>query len=469
MSALFISKKECEMRSAVKKTLRAAGVKEKDRLIVAVSGGVDSIVLLHVLRGLAEEMAIELIVCHVDHRMRDESAHDAEYVAEMCHKWNITCRTECVDVWARVRTTGESPEEAARNLRYDVFYRLSEELGGAKIVLAHHRDDQAETVLLHLLRGTGTCGLGGIRRVRGRLLRPFLMFAKSELEAYAAEYGLVPCVDMTNYDTKYLRNRIRHQLLPELESYQPQVRRMLCRLAQLSQEEEDFMEAATDGYWERIMQVGDEGCAVDREAFRQTPLAIQRRLVRRAVQTVLDREGGLSFAHSERLRQMITDGRTGTVCPLSERGILRCAYDRAVFEVQERIKMQGIAERCLAIGEENAVEECHTTIRVEIKDTLDGTENVVFDADLAVLPLHIRSRRAGDVIATRGKAGKKKLKKELIDCKIAISERDMIPLVCDANDTILWVVGVRTANIAQVNAQTKQYLCLKSKKEIVLP
>lgn len=468
MSALFISKKECEMRSAVKKTLQSAEVKAGDHIIVAVSGGIDSLVLLDLLRSIADEIGIMIVVCHVDHQMRAESVQDAKYVSDLCERWQIKCHTERVDVWARVQRTGESPEEAARNLRYEVFGRLSQELGGAKIVLAHHQDDQAETVLLHLLRGTGLRGLGGMRLFQKILLRPLLPFKKRELEEYAAIHGLTPCEDITNYDTKYLRNRIRHQLLPELELYQPQIRRMLCRLATVAQDDEDYLETEAESYWNRIVSFSEGRCEVKRDAFCDIPMAMQRRIVRRAVETVLGCEGGLSFAHSERLRLMIAEGHVGTVCPLKEKGILRCDYEKAIFSCQSEKPCERLTPRQLMLGETRILDEVGIRIRADIKEVPDPQYEVWFDADKVSFPIHVRSRRAGDVIATRGKRGKKKLKKELIDCKIAVLERDKIPLVCDANDTILWVIGVRTANVAQVNSDTKQYLCLKCEKEIVL-
>lgn len=452
------------MRSAVKETLQKANVKVGDRLIVAVSGGVDSLVLLHLLRDIADEMTLELTVCHVDHQMREASASDARKVEDLCRKWRIVCRTRRVDVWERVRMTGQSPEEAARDLRYGVLYCLSEELGNAKIVLAHHQDDQAETVLLHLLRGSGIRGLGAMRSVRGRLLRPLLTFAKHELETYAQEHGLIPCEDMTNYDTRYLRNRIRHDLLPVLTSYQPQIRKGLCQLAELSQDDDDFLETMAERYWDRIVRTKKLRCEVDRAAFRQAPIAMQRRIIRRAVQTVGQQSGGVSFTHSERLRQTVADGRVGAVCPLGERGILRCDYDQAIFQEKQDMRAVKLTRRELTLGHDTVIEQADMVICAEIKDALDGQEEAVFDAAAVSLPLHVRGRRAGDVIATHGKTGKKKLKKELIDCKIAVLERDRLPLVCDADDTILWVVGIRKANIAEVNSDTKQYLCLKSKR-----
>ena len=452
------------MRDTVKRTL--LGIEPNRPLVLAVSGGVDSLVLLHLLTDMRDEMGRDLFVCHVDHAMRDVSADDARYVETLCETWGVPCYTERVDVWERVRETGESPEEAARNLRYGVLRRYAKKLGGAYIVLAHHAGDQAETVLLHLLRGSGTTGLGGMRIVSGDLVRPLLSFDKQAIEAYARAHDIVPCEDETNSDITYLRNRVRRVLLPELASYQPQIAESLCRLASVMQADEDFLAQATDEWWARIVRTDSGRIIVARKAFCEAPLALQRRLVRKCVSAVLGRVGGLSLAHCDRLRDMIACAHAGSRCPIRGEGYLTTTYDEAIFSRGEEAHTVKIDKRPLPLGEATVLEAVGITVRAELTDTMDRRDSVYFDADKVAFPLHVRSRKDGDIIAARGKTGKKKLKKELIDCKIAVSERDSIPLVCDADDNILWIVGIRTAHIAQPDEQTKQYLCLTSEKEI---
>lgn len=451
------------MRDTVKRTL--LGIKRDRPLVVAVSGGVDSLVLLHLLIGLKDEMGLRLSVCHVDHAMRAVSADDARYVASLSEAWGVDHHTERVDVWARVKETGESPEEAARNLRYDVLRRYAKRLGDAYIVLAHHAGDQAETVLLHMLRGSGTTGLGGMRTVNGDLVRPLLSLTKAKIESYARAHGIMPREDETNNDTTYLRNRVRHVLLPELTTYQLQIEERLCRLATVVQADEDFLEQTTDEWWARIARAENGRITVERASFRTAPLAIQRRLVRRAVSALLGHDGGLSLVHCERIREMIADSHAGSRCPVADNGQLTCTYQEAVFSCGEEHIVK-LMTRPLPLGEVVVLDEIGITVRAELTSATDRGTGVCFDADKVAFPLRIRSRRDGDIIATCGKTGKKKLKKELIDCKIAVVERDSVPIVCDANDNILWVVGVRTAHIAQPDEQTKQYLCLTSEKEI---
>lgn len=464
LSAPFIYvRKGSKMRETVKQTL--LGIELGRPLVAAVSGGVDSLVLLHLLIDLKDELGLRLSVCHVDHAMRHVSADDARYVKTLCQAWFVPCHTERVDVWERVRTSRESPEEAARNLRYDVLYRRARELGGAYIVLGHHAGDQAETVLLHLLRGSGMTGLGGMRIVNGDLVRPLLPFTKEAIEKYARAHGIVPCEDETNSDTAYLRNRVRHVLLPELSSYQPQIEEGLCRLATVMQADEDFLEQTTDEWWARIIRTESGRIIIGRASFREAPLAIRRRLVRKCVSALLGRDGGLSLVHCDRLCEMVAGSHAGSRCPIAREGHLTCTYDEAIFSCEETRGAVKLSERTLPLGRETVIDEVGIALRAELTNRIDKEDAVYFDADKVAFPLRVRSRRDGDMIATRGKIGKKKLKKELIDCKIAVSERDRIPLVCDADDTILWVVGIRTAHIACPDAKTKQYICLTSEKE----
>ena len=451
------------MRDTVKRTLLDL---DKDRpLVLAVSGGVDSLVLFDLLVRLKDEMELRLSVCHVDHAMRDASADDARYVASLCEMRGIDCHTERVDVWRRVQETHESPEEAARNLRYGVLRRYADSIGGAYIVLAHHAGDQAETVLLHLLRGSGTTGLGGMRVISGDLVRPLLAVTKDAIEAYAREHDIIPREDETNSDITYLRNRVRHVLLPELTAYQPQIVGNLCRLATVVQADEDFLEEMADEWWERIAHAEDGRIIVSRDGFYKAPLAIRRRLVRRAVSTILGHDGGLSLAHCDRLCEMVISAHAGSRCPIARTGHLTCTYDEAIFSHAQQRTAKLVA-RQLPLGEKIVIEEVGITLYAELTSAMNRDGNVYFDADKIAFPLCIRSRREGDIIASRGKTGKKKLKKELIDCKIAVTERDSVPLVCDADDRILWVVGVRIAHTARPDANTKQYLYLTSEKEI---
>ncbi len=447
------------MRKTVERILQQANIGAGDPLVAAVSGGVDSLVLLHILCGLRASIGYRLTVVHIDHAMREESADDAAYVAELCRQWEVSCIAMRVDVPARIERTGESPEEAARNARYACLRQAAD---GAKIVLAHHAGDQAETVILHLLRGSGTDGLTAMEAVERDLVRPLLTYTKEDLVRYAQLHGIEPREDKTNQDETYLRNRVRLSLLPELRTYQPQIDDALCRLADIAREEQAYLDAVTNEMWEKAVLM--DGCALDRARFREIPLAIQRRIVRKWIGTVCTEEL-LSLAHCDRIREHILLGRNGASCPLPDGSRIVCEYDKAVRRTETTEAFTDRTEAVLS-APTASVRWHGLTIMAAVQE--EGPAQIgsaVFDLALVKFPLTVRSRRMSDRFFPRGGAGTKKLKDFFIDCKIPAGERDAVPIFLDADGRILWVGGIRASEAARPNQQTKQYLTLTIQKE----
>jgi tRNA(Ile)-lysidine synthase len=208
--------------------LSQAGLTGRHRLVVAVSGGPDSLALLHLLSRRELHPAANLVVGHLNHQLRPSAAADATFVAETAAAWGLECHTESVDVAGLARRDGLSLEEAGRGARYQFLARLAHAVGAAHVAAGHNADDQAETVLMHFLRGAGLSGLRGMRPAGPlpgdpaiTLLRPFLTTGRAEIEAYCQEHGLAPLTDASNTDTTYFRNRLRHELLPYLAGYNP--------------------------------------------------------------------------------------------------------------------------------------------------------------------------------------------------------------------------------------------------------
>ncbi len=217
------------------------------KVVVGVSGGADSVCLLAGLVSLREELGISLVAVHVEHGIRgEESLADAAYVAELCERWNVKLSVERIDVEAVARERGLTVEEAGRTVRYEVFARIAQEQSADRIAVAHNRNDQAETVLWNLARGSGVKGLGGIRPVRGRIIRPLLFTERSEIEAYLRTQGIRWRTDRTNLETAYTRNRIRLELLPWLtERLNAQAVDHIAQAAQRLWEVQDYLEAQT--------------------------------------------------------------------------------------------------------------------------------------------------------------------------------------------------------------------------------
>ena len=270
-------------------------------LVVAVSGGPDSLALLHVLRGLLP--GERLVVAHLDHRLRPESGAEAAALAALAAAWGLPWRARAVDVRTLAVERGWSLEEAGRQARYTFLAEVAREVGATAVLTGHHADDQAETVLLHLLRGSGLSGLRGMADVAPLpgtpeivLLRPLLACTRKEIEAYCAGHALRPFQDASNQDSAFERNRVRQELLPALTTYNPGIRRHLRHLAELAAAEEALLEGLVDEVWPAVLHEAGPGWLVlDRAQFQTQPLALRRRLLRRAYAGLRQDTADLSF------------------------------------------------------------------------------------------------------------------------------------------------------------------------------
>ncbi|HPF19873.1 MAG TPA: tRNA lysidine(34) synthetase TilS, partial [Syntrophomonas sp.] len=264
-----------------------------NQVIAAVSGGPDSMALLHILMELRPVLGFHLVAAHVNHGLRPEAALEQQFVEEQCQSWGITCYAKSIDVSGLARQAKTSLEDAGRQARYGFFYELLQILQADVVATAHHQDDQAETVLLHLLRGAGMPGLRGILPRNGRLVRPLLSHSKHDLLAYLQDNQIAYCIDESNQDESFLRNRIRHQLIPLLQAeYNPQITENLSRLAEIIRAENDFLQQIVQGYWQKLLCAQDNvSVEMDAEGIKTLPLAVQRRLTMMALSSVGGSQG----------------------------------------------------------------------------------------------------------------------------------------------------------------------------------
>ena len=243
-------------------------------ILCAVSGGRDSVCLLHYLTTIAPRRGFTVAAAHLNHRMRPEAQRDEDFVRGLCREWNVPFYTEAVPVYKTAARWGLGVEETGRRLRYDFLLRTADAIGAAYIATAHHAQDQAETVLLNLLRGTGPEGLGGIPPVRGRIIRPLLQTGRAEIEDYLRANGLPHVEDSTNQDTHYARNRLRRELWPQLETVNPAVTRAIGRTAEIVRGENAYLDTLAA---ERLPA---EGTAVETAALLAAPEPLRPRMVR---------------------------------------------------------------------------------------------------------------------------------------------------------------------------------------------
>lgn len=433
----------------VDKALRSRDMLQAGQTVaVALSGGRDSVCLLHVLRRLAKEFPFQLMAVHVHHGLREEADTDETFCKTLCEEWEIPMQVVRVDVLQRVQQTGESVEEAARELRYGVMAKLIESGQAQRIALAHHQKDQAETVLLHLLRGSGLTGLGGMKAVRLPYIRPMLDISTEEIDVYIKDNQLVYTEDASNQDTVYRRNKIRHELLPLLQQeYNPEIVKALAQMAEQLQAEEAYLEQQTP-------EEASERLTIS--WLLGYPDNLQKRILRKWL-----RQQGLVQDVQQVHIQQILDlcrGRTGRRISLPKGLTVYRSYDILIIHksVPCRSKQQGFPSfqmEYLPLIE--AQKQWDRPMQVP-----DLPEEKWLCADSFAQKPVWRTRRAGDYIVANG--GHKKLKEFLIDAKVPREERDTLPLLADGAH-VIWVYGYRISDAVKITENTQQVLHIRRK------
>jgi tRNA(Ile)-lysidine synthase len=430
-------------------------------VIVAVSGGPDSVALLHVLHRLAPQFALQLVVAHVNHALRaGEADEDEQFVRQLAAQLGLEFVTEQMDWQQAMRSTESNRQALARDFRYAFFTRVAKHYAARWVATAHHADDQAETVLMRCLRGTSVSGLPGIAANRSiseehpniRLVRPLLTVTKDDLLAFLAGEQLPYRTDRSNWSSDYTRNALRHSVIPTLAELFPQYRRALTRLAETAAAEEEWFHAETVRAFGQL--VADDGrCRrFSRHRFMTNAVALQRRMIKLLLNYPI-----LDGALIERVRKAIVSARkpnASFVLPHDLRFVR--TYDKIeLFRTSNHLQENdGMIKGELFPGE----------LLLEWLDSQSYPTQLErfeawFDADEVRLPLTVRGRRPGDRLE-RWDGGSQTVKKLMIDAKVATTARNSVPLVVDAAGMLLWVVGLSRSRHAPVTTQTKRLLRL---------
>jgi tRNA(Ile)-lysidine synthase len=455
---------------------RYALLRRGARVLVAVSGGSDSVALLLLLRELEHASELTIAgVAHLNHSLRPSSDDDQHFCAALCASLGIPFRAVRFDVRALADEQRISLEDAGRKARYEWFERVAEELGAEAIATGHTRDDQAETFLLRLIRGAGPRGLAGIHPRAGRVVRPVIEIGRDELRAYLAAIGQPFVEDQTNADVSIPRNRIRHELLPILRrDYSPRITGVLAREAAIAREDEDRLQQEAIDLADSIVLAtrtadrgeGIETVDVDARTLAGLHPALGRRVTRLAL-AMLAPDRFVGYDHIDRVLELANSPHRSGALSLPGQHVMR----RGDILTLRREPFQPFSNSfrvSLSIPGEVVLEPqgwAVSAIRGHSTVTVTDRFSVALPAASAELPLAVRSREPGDWFRPLGMGGQgKKLQDFLVDRKVPRERRDALPLVVDSADRIVWVVGESVAEDFRVTAPSQGVIFLKARR-----
>ena len=445
----------------------------KQKLVVAVSGGPDSVCLLHVLAQLRERLGIELQVAHLDHQLRGAEAEaDARYVADLARRLGIGATIEQRDVRAYQKQERLSLEEAAREVRYSFLARVAKSSGASHIAVGHTRDDHIETILMHLIRGTGTRGLRGLEPATERklekstftIIRPLFEVSRKETQGYCRQHHLRPRTDASNRSLSPLRNRIRHRLLPVLEDYNPQIAQALLRTAQIATDDLAYLDKEVSRLWAKVARKRGSTIILDRGKLLGLPLSLKRNLLRAAIEKLTGTLKDIEVRHIEEIIAAL-DKPAGKRLDLPSGLIFSVGYsDYLLGRDPAALCPFPTLDTELPLNVPGSTGlpgwQMVAQIITREQQTADNDLTAYFDLAKTGNNLTARCRRRGDRFQPLGMSLSKKLGEFMIDSKIPAAWRERIPIVCSEKH-ILWVVGSRIDDRVKVTTETKQVLRLE--------
>jgi tRNA(Ile)-lysidine synthase len=449
------------------------------KVLVAVSGGPDSVCLLYILYKVQTDLNITLHVAHLNHQLRgEESDADACYVAELARKLGIPAMIEKRDVKAYQTEHRLSLEEAAREIRYGFLAETAKEIGAERVAVGHTLNDQVETILLHIIRGTGIQGLLGLRpchtmQFLGRgltVIRPLLGIGREETEKYCSEIQLSPCLDTSNLSLSMLRNRVRHELLPFLQSYNPSIFSSLLRISHIARDELVFLDDESSKVWKDVAQRQQNIIIFNKRLFKALAPALQRHLLRRAIDELLGTLKDIETRHIEEVLESL-DKPAGRRIALPEGLTFSIDYDRYLlgFNPENLTPFPELRDEFnLKVPGETVIPgwriEAESKSREQIPERLDeGKSNdfrAYFDKDKVGDKIVVRTRRRGDRFQPLGMEQTKKVGEFMLDARIPRVWRERVPLFCTPQQ-VIWIAGWRIDERVKVTRDTRQVLCLK--------
>jgi tRNA(Ile)-lysidine synthase len=449
----------------VRSTIRKYSMVDVGSGVVAgISGGPDSIALMHILHELATEMSFSVIVAHVDHGLREESKEEAEFVREAASNLGLEIEVTRVAVQDLAACQDVSMEEAGRRARYSFFEGVRRRVGGSVIATAHHRDDALETFFLRIFRGSSITGLRGILPVRGNVIRPLIRATREEILDFLDEERIPFLVDPTNLASETDRNFIRNRLFPVIQERFPRFGITLGRTLELVGSEEEFLNAQSTALSRRVVSRAEDGLELDASEIALQPKVLGARIVREALYRLSGPNTRWTRRHVDAILAALVAENPSARLDLPGEITFRREYDRAFLEKRKSEDRAYAFD--VTVDGPGTVEVPYRRTRIafrilrekpSMKELLGGLTAAFFDAQGVPFPLTLRSPLPGDRFRPWGMRGTRKLSEVLIDRKVPMHLRRGIPVLMKGR-RILWVPGVGRSNDAPVTAQTKRVL-----------
>ena len=442
-------------------------------LLIAVSGGPDSLAMLNLFYKLSDDFEIKIAAAHLDHMFREESSAEADFVEKFARDKGIEFFRKSENLPELIKKKNISAEAAARKVRFNFFSEIMNKYNYDSLALAHHRDDQAETVLLNLFRGSGLKGLSGIQPEvkvdKLKIIHPMLCFSKEEILAYCQKVNLKPRFDSSNEENIYSRNVIRNKIFPIVENkINENAREVIARSSNIIAAEDQFIgQLALKKYKEILIEENSVKIIIDFNKFKDIDQVLQRRIYRIIYNKINNNLDDLYFDHILEIEKLIVNDQTGRGIDIASEIRVEISYSHLIFYKKEILNIDNQEQIEIKLNQEIQIDKKRSISSVVTakKDFsfVDNSCRSAFDFNKLNFPLKIRRRKPGDKFIPLGMEGHKKVKDILIDQKVPKYLRGEVPLVVDAADNIIWLAPYRISDDYKITKETDKILILRLK------
>lgn len=445
-------------------------IQKGDKIVVGLSGGPDSVCLLHILSRLKEELDLEIYAAHLNHQIRGiEAQKDAFYISKLCEEMGITFFIKSINVPEYCEKNGVSIEEGARKLRYEMFYEIKNNTRANKIAIGHNLNDQAETILMRMMRGTGLQGLKGIEYIRdGVIIRPILDIERNDIEEYCKQNKLNPRIDKTNLESIYTRNKIRLELIPYMkDNFNSNIIESIVRMGNSLRSDNDYIESEALIKFNEVSKINSDSVELNLKPYVNLHNSMKVRILRNAIKHILGDTNFIDQRHIDDIIELEDESKIDKVINLP-RGIYVYRKKNSIILTNKEIVIEEI-EFCYNIPSNGfiKVKEIGTVIETQVvsidkyKRSKSDKSCKWFDFNKIKGGIVVRNRRSGDKIKLSG--GSKKIKDLFIDIKIPKEDRCKVPVIAD-DQGILSVGNFRNSENYKIDEETKEVLKVSFKK-----